>query len=363
MKININVYAAVKYGLEEAILLQNFYFWINHNIQKKINEKDGKIWTFTSINNLLEKYPFLTTGKIRSALESLLKIGILIKGNYNKNPYNKTSWYAFKDDTVFNEIKKLFEGEKKSSFDTDKKEPVQEMETKNTIHVPEDKKGDVCDSNKSICEINKSNKINKDNINSKLSLNNQSSEKSNNKNIFQDDKNTLISELMKRGITIFQVHSIVKNYKKEHLLTKIKQFDYVLSHFPERMKNNKGRYLFMSIKDNWIDENYKKSLLARKKRENEEKTREEAKIHEKLKQEYDLFIENECENEYLTLSDKEKEFIDIEIKKELNNSTLIMSNELLYLAGLEAKRVLSVMERVKGRVMGFEEFCRCSFIK
>ena len=34
MKINISVCAAVKYGLEAAILLQNFFFWINHNIKK-----------------------------------------------------------------------------------------------------------------------------------------------------------------------------------------------------------------------------------------------------------------------------------------------------------------------------------------
>ena len=394
MKININVCAAVKYGLEAAILLQNFFFWINHNIQKKINEKDGKFWTFTSINKLLEKYPFLSTGKIRSALETLVEIGILIKGNYNKNLYNKTTWYAFKDDTIFNEIRSLFDEEKESN-ETKKKEIFNETLNNKEIPLPQESniissekenvkspdnslkeiiqtpisndgkdnaQENVCNSDKSICKFNKSNNINKANINIKLSLNNLIFQENGEKKEPQDNKKVLTGELLKRGITIFQVYGMVKNYDKEYITTKIKQFDYILSHFPERMKNNKGRYLFMSIKDNWIDETYEKVLLNRKIKENEEKSREEQKLNEKLKQEYDLFIENECKTEYLTLSDEEKELIDIEIKKELDKSAFIRSNELLYLAGLEAKRVLFVMDRVKTKALSFDEFSNISKI-
>jgi len=224
----VNEIAAIKYGLEETILLQNFFFWINHNIKNKINQKDGKFWTFTSIDKLLKKYPFLSTGKIRSALETLLKIGILVKGNYNKNLYNKTSWYAFKDDNIFNEIRILLDEEKeikeikiketptpptqdskvvpseksnRGSSEECQKATKQELFVENNPSDSPKNKEDVCDSDKSICKFNKSIKINKANINNKLSLENSPP-----KEISHEQKKALTGELLKREITQFQVY-------------------------------------------------------------------------------------------------------------------------------------------------------------
>ena len=33
--------------------------------------------------------------------ESLLEQGVLLKGEYNKNPYDRTSWFAFNDESTF----------------------------------------------------------------------------------------------------------------------------------------------------------------------------------------------------------------------------------------------------------------------
>jgi len=387
----INDFLLKKYGLEQSVLLQNFYFWINHNSKKRINYVDGKFWTFSTLNQLLEKYPFLTIHKIRTAIDSLIKLGIIIKDNHNFNRYNHTTWYAFKDSAIFNEIKNIFLEEAKTNeakrnqqlgeildimgiSEEEKlleKEPLienpivisqEEIQPKVEI-TPEEKQPEESqipqENNKSICDSNKSyNKINEFN-NNKLSLEfSPSTDKSNDKSkISADQRESLISELMKRDITKFQVYSIISSYEYSYILTKIKQFDFVLSHFPERMKN-RGRYLFMSIKDNWIDEIYEKTQLAKIKGQKEDKEREEAKKLEKLKKDYEFYLDDECKKEYLTLSDEEKDKIDIEIKKELNNSALIRSNELLYLAGLEAKRVLFVMSRVKSKALSFQDFVK-----
>ena len=43
---------AIKYGLEEATLLHNFIFWIRLNRDKGHNFRDGRTWTYHSLEDL-----------------------------------------------------------------------------------------------------------------------------------------------------------------------------------------------------------------------------------------------------------------------------------------------------------------------
>ena len=85
---------ATKYGLREAILFQSICYWITRNKANEVAFYDGRYWTFNSVSAWSELYPFLTEKQIRSTLESLVSQGLLIKGNYNKNPFDKTAWYS-----------------------------------------------------------------------------------------------------------------------------------------------------------------------------------------------------------------------------------------------------------------------------
>lgn len=88
---------AVEYGLREAIVLQCIYYWIAKN---KANEKhyhDGRYWTYNSVSAYKELFPFLTEKQIRSTLDSLVDKGLIVKGNYNTDRFDKTSWYAMTD--------------------------------------------------------------------------------------------------------------------------------------------------------------------------------------------------------------------------------------------------------------------------
>lgn len=98
---NFSVNFAKKYGLEEAILLQNIIFWIAKN---KVNGKhhyDGRTWTYNSIKAFTELFPFWSERQIRRILKSLIQQGALITGNYNKLPFDRTLWYALKDEEYF----------------------------------------------------------------------------------------------------------------------------------------------------------------------------------------------------------------------------------------------------------------------
>lgn len=92
---------AVKYGVNEAIMISNMQFWIQKNKANKTHFYDNHYWTYNSVNAFIELFPFWTEKQIRSILEKLQEKGVLIKGNYNKNKYDKTSWYAFADEDLF----------------------------------------------------------------------------------------------------------------------------------------------------------------------------------------------------------------------------------------------------------------------
>ena len=85
---------AEEYGLFEAILLNNIYYWLEHNRSNGRHYYDGKYWTYNSVGAYTELFPYMSKGKIERALKHLEEEGILVTGNYNKIPTDRTKWYA-----------------------------------------------------------------------------------------------------------------------------------------------------------------------------------------------------------------------------------------------------------------------------
>jgi hypothetical protein len=92
---------AIQYGLDEAIMIQNLQFWIMKNKANNKHFYDGRTWTYNSLEAFQALFPFWTAKQIRRIIDSLIQKGIIIKGNYNKTPYDRTSWYAFENEEVF----------------------------------------------------------------------------------------------------------------------------------------------------------------------------------------------------------------------------------------------------------------------
>lgn len=89
---------ASRYGLQEAILISNFEFWIAKNVGNARHEHDGRTWTYNSVRAFGELFPYLTAKQIRRAIDSLVAQNVLMRGEYNDRPADKTSWYAFTDE-------------------------------------------------------------------------------------------------------------------------------------------------------------------------------------------------------------------------------------------------------------------------
>lgn len=92
-----NVEHARLYGLREAILISNLHFWVAHNYANGTHEHDGRTWTYNTVHAFEDLFPYLTYKQIRTSLETLVLREVLVRGNYNKKPSDRTSWFAFTD--------------------------------------------------------------------------------------------------------------------------------------------------------------------------------------------------------------------------------------------------------------------------
>jgi hypothetical protein len=98
---SFNIHYAKRYGLHEAIMIKNFQFWISKNKANRNHNHDGRTWTYNSVRAFEELFPYFTSWQVRKCLDSLVEQGVLVKGNYHKNPYERSSWYAFSDESMF----------------------------------------------------------------------------------------------------------------------------------------------------------------------------------------------------------------------------------------------------------------------
>lgn len=80
---------AVKVGLNEAIVLQQFHYWL----QRSTNVKDGYKWIYNSYPEWNKQFPFWSLNTLKRAIHRLEKNGYLISGNYNRAGFDKTKWY------------------------------------------------------------------------------------------------------------------------------------------------------------------------------------------------------------------------------------------------------------------------------
>jgi hypothetical protein len=85
------------YGVEESIFIHNLYFWILKNEANGRHWYEGRHWTYNSMAAFSELFPFWTTSQMRRIISNCVAKGAVIKGNFNKSNYDRTTWYALSE--------------------------------------------------------------------------------------------------------------------------------------------------------------------------------------------------------------------------------------------------------------------------
>lgn len=88
---------AARYGVDEAIMIQNFAYWIEKNEANGRHFYDGRTWTYNSADAFAKLLPFWNSRQIRRILKSLEEKEVIMTGNYNASAFVRTTWYAFTD--------------------------------------------------------------------------------------------------------------------------------------------------------------------------------------------------------------------------------------------------------------------------
>jgi hypothetical protein len=112
---SFDVGIATECGLEAAVIYNHLHYWISHNRSKRINQHKGKTWTYDTHEAMAEIIPYLNARQVKYALKKLLDAKIIIKDCFNKDPFDKTSWYALNDESVLVNSKKSFDETKLSN--------------------------------------------------------------------------------------------------------------------------------------------------------------------------------------------------------------------------------------------------------
>jgi hypothetical protein len=97
---SFNVQLAVEIGVDEALLFQNIAHWVERNMLNKEahNFREGRYWTYNSQETLLSLFPYMKNRiKVKRVLDRLEELDLIMKGNFNKTPYDKTTWYTLTD--------------------------------------------------------------------------------------------------------------------------------------------------------------------------------------------------------------------------------------------------------------------------
>ena len=97
MEHHFNTDLAKEYGVNCAILIDNISYWIHKNQCDNRHFYDGRYWTYISRQGMVRMFPYLSEKQIGYALQKLIDNDILMVGNYNKNTFDRTKWYAFTD--------------------------------------------------------------------------------------------------------------------------------------------------------------------------------------------------------------------------------------------------------------------------
>lgn len=100
MDYSFNVQLAEKYGVEEAVLLNHLYFWIQHNSANKQHFHDGRYWTYNSAQAFTEIFPFWSRQKIDRIVQKLREEGAIIVDNFNDDKRDRTRWFTLSDSTL-----------------------------------------------------------------------------------------------------------------------------------------------------------------------------------------------------------------------------------------------------------------------
>lgn len=94
--MNVLPSLAVTFGINQAIVLQQFQYWLS----RSNHIQDGRKWIYNTYDDWQIQFPWLTTRTLKNIVKKLVDQGVLILANYNKLSFDRTNWYSIDYDKL-----------------------------------------------------------------------------------------------------------------------------------------------------------------------------------------------------------------------------------------------------------------------
>lgn len=109
MNHSFDVDIAVRFGMAEAVLIENIRWWLLKNKVDKRNFHEGRYWTYSTAKAYAELFPYMSEDKIQRLLRKLEDEHVLVSGNFNQTPHDRTKWYSLDESFLRNTSREIAE--------------------------------------------------------------------------------------------------------------------------------------------------------------------------------------------------------------------------------------------------------------
>lgn len=91
----VSVEDTKRYGIIKAAIIGRIRWWCEYNKDKKVKDRfyNNEWWSGFMSSKTFSEQLGMSERTIEKHLAALIKTGIIIKGNFNKKQYDRTSWY------------------------------------------------------------------------------------------------------------------------------------------------------------------------------------------------------------------------------------------------------------------------------
>jgi hypothetical protein len=100
MNHSFDVEVATRFGVQEAIFIENVRFWVLKNKANNKHFYKGKYWTYNSAKAYAELFPYWSKQQIERIIAKLKEAGILVVDHFSTNHYDRTNWYTINEEML-----------------------------------------------------------------------------------------------------------------------------------------------------------------------------------------------------------------------------------------------------------------------
>jgi len=97
MQHHFDTSIAKEYGVNVAIFVDSMTFWTRTNAANNHNFHEDRYWSYGTPEFFANYFPYWKPRLIKDIIKKCRDEGLLLKNNFNKQGYDRTSWYSLSD--------------------------------------------------------------------------------------------------------------------------------------------------------------------------------------------------------------------------------------------------------------------------